>query len=136
MRTEYEALTSVFLNDADQQLSHMETAWQALSDGSSEPECREKIVRGAHTIKGNAAMMGLPEWSEFAGKVEYLAKGLRYQAGPAGTTVLLLLRECIDRLHQMVRRLEAGQGEQGPSERALLTQIECLSAKLHGYTRP
>ncbi len=136
MRTEYEALTSVFLSDADQQLSHMETAWQALSDGSTDPECSEQIVRGAHTIKGNAAMMGLPELSEFAGKVEYLAKGLRYQASPAGTTVLLLLRECIDRIHQMVRRVGAGQGEEDPSERALLTQIEYLSAKLHGSTWP
>lgn len=64
-------MTGIFLEEAERCLGEMEAAWRVMLDGMPMPA---EFWRGAHTIRGNAAMLEFHALSEVAADLERTAK--------------------------------------------------------------
>ena len=99
-----QSLLAAFLQDAATQLAAMDRALNALSRDLDDPAGRDTVIRAAHTIRGNAAIMGFGAMIALAAAVESVV--LRTPALPA--KALPLLRQAIGTLRALVAVVELG----------------------------
>ena len=64
-------MTGIFLEEVDRCLAEMETAWRVMLSGERMPA---EFWRGAHTIRGNAAMLEFHTLADVAAELERTAK--------------------------------------------------------------
>ncbi len=93
-----------FLQDAATQLAAMDRALDALSRDLDDPAARDAVIRAAHTIKGNASIMGFGAMIALAAAMESVV--LRTPALPA--KALALLRQATATLRALVAVVELG----------------------------
>jgi two-component system chemotaxis sensor kinase CheA len=128
MTIDYGAVMEVFVTETEENLQSMEDALVALEDSPGEDEPLEAVFRHTHTLKGNAASVGLEDVAQFAHVVEDLLDRLRTHAlvlTPELTTVLL---RSVDALRSMVakrtsreiQRHDRGNGYAAPDVSAAL----------------
>lgn len=55
----YARLLPVFLEEADRMTQQMDDAIATLAIAPADDDARRRLARAAHTLKGNAAMLGL-----------------------------------------------------------------------------
>lgn len=97
-----QSLVPAFLQDAHTQLDAMDGALDALSCDLDDPAARDTVMRAAHTLKGNASVMGFEAMVGLAGKVESVV--LRTPALP--NRALPLLRRAAATLRALVAVVE------------------------------
>lgn len=97
-----QSLVPAFLQDARTQLDAMDRALDALSRDLDDPAARDTAMRAAHTLKGNAAVMGFDAMVGLAGTVESVV--LRTPALP--NRALPLLRRAAATLRALVAVVE------------------------------
>ena len=97
MATIYGDLTAVFLQEAESCLSEMDAM---LVVAESEPDTPTEIWRGAHTIKGNAAMMGYDVIVHVATVLERLGKAAADHSQITTPGMLQLMRLGIDTIRR------------------------------------
>lgn len=97
-----QSLVPAFLQDARTQLDAMDQALDALSRDLDDPAARDTVMRAAHTLKGNAAVMGFDAMVGLAGTVESVV--LRTPALP--NRALPLLRRAAATLRALVAVVE------------------------------
>ena len=95
-------LLPVFLMEAEQRLEEMDDALGALAKDPVDAAACLRLARALHTIKGNAAMMGLEPLADAAHAAEQLAPG--HVCGPA---TLAALRDARAELDGLVEDLAA-----------------------------
>ena len=69
----YDRMLPLFLSEADACLCTMEQSVSILSVDSADPLARVALARAAHTIKGNAAALGLRQMTQEAQRIEIWA---------------------------------------------------------------
>src|ERR1700722_10112054 len=92
MTIDYEAVTEIFVGETEENLQTMEEALVALEDSPADAELLQVVFRNMHTLKGNAATVGLDDVAQFAHIVEDLLDRVSSRAialTPELTTVLL-----------------------------------------------
>lgn len=101
------ALVRLFREEADEGLAAMEQALLALeqSPGSAEP--LQRLFREAHTLKGNAATLGLDELAEMTHEVEDVLARLRSGGLEATRQVVDLLLASVDSLRELLGQVRA-----------------------------
>jgi two-component system, chemotaxis family, sensor kinase CheA len=102
MTVDYAAVMEVFVNETKENLETMEEALVALEDSPGDEEPLQAVFRNMHSLKGNAASVGLEDVAEFAHIIEDLLDRLRTRSlvlTPELTTVLL---RSVDALRSMV----------------------------------
>lgn len=92
-----------FYAECDEQLTDLRTELarleQSLAEAAPDAAALEALFRAVHTLKGNAAIVGLREAEVLAHGLEELLRTLGQQAGgPSGQEV--------DLMHAVIRRLE------------------------------
>lgn len=97
-----QSLVPAFLQDARTQLDAMDRALDALSRDLDDPAARDTVMRAAHTLKGNAGVMGFDAMGGLAGTVESVV--LRTPALP--NRALPLLRRAAATLRALVAVVE------------------------------
>ena len=69
----YERMMPVFLDEADGCLRTMDEAIEVITRDSTDANARMALARAAHTIKGNAAALGIRQMSQDAQRIEIWA---------------------------------------------------------------
>jgi two-component system chemotaxis sensor kinase CheA len=124
------AILPVFLAEAEENLAQVEDALLALEASPGDAEALNTVFRAAHTLKGNAANLGLAPVAEFAHGVEDVLDRLREGALVLTAPLAGLLLRAVDALRVLVPAAVAGLDELGEGDRALLQRIgDCAGGR-------
>jgi two-component system chemotaxis sensor kinase CheA len=124
------AILPVFLAEAEENLAQMEDALLALEASPGDAEALNTVFRAAHTLKGNAANLGLAPVAEFAHEVEDVLDRLREGAIVLTAPLAGLLLRAVDALRVLVPAAVAGLDELPEADRALLERIaDCAGGR-------
>jgi two-component system chemotaxis sensor kinase CheA len=106
-----ESVVEIFFEEAAELLADYETALLALEESHGDAELLNRIFRAAHTIKGNAAMLGFERIGHFTHALESLLDAVRTGARAAGPDVVEALLGAGDVLRRMLQEEQTGQTE-------------------------
>ncbi len=123
MASGFENLMPLFLSEAERILNEMETACHTLLDTPDDTNLRDVICRGAHTIKGSAAVMQLTEVASFVVIIERSLGCFRGEPHPFDPAVDSKIRESIDLTRQLIQELAAGDGAERIADRARMAEL-------------
>ncbi|MBS1228469.1 MAG: chemotaxis protein histidine kinaselike protein [Proteobacteria bacterium] len=107
-------ITTVFIDEARQQLAEMEAGLLRLEQDPEENDERDYIngiFRAAHTVKGGAGAIECRFIEHFTHDVENLLDSLRNGDLAVSPALATLLLECCDQMASLVEVLAAGQAE-------------------------
>ncbi len=102
-------LLQTFLTEAGEHLRALEEALVALEARPEDAELLNGIFRVAHSLKGDALMVGFPRIAEFAHGLEDLLERLRDGALAADADLISLLLRAVDVLRALLAAAAAGQ---------------------------
>ncbi len=113
-----DAVVDIFFEEAAELLADFEAALLELESADGDTELLNRIFRAAHTIKGNAGMLGFDAIARFTHGLESLLDALRTGARPLTADVVDALLASGDVLRRMLRAAQTGD-ETTDVERAL-----------------
>ena len=116
-------IADIFFEEAGELLADFEAGLLELEE-TPDVELLHRIFRAAHTIKGNASMLGFEAIARFTHGLESLLDALRAGARPVTAEVIDALLVSGDLLRRMLRAEQHG-GESTDVERAL-ERLEAL----------
>lgn len=117
------AVLASFLVESEEGLDAMEQALVQMEANPSDLELLHTIFRVAHSIKGNATSLELPELAGFAHVVEDLLDVFREQQALPGPELISLLLKAVDELRAMVAIAQSGPVELTPQQHKLRKEI-------------
>jgi two-component system chemotaxis sensor kinase CheA len=121
-------LLRLFLGEAEETLAAMEEALLALEHRPDNADLLNTIFRGAHTLKGNAATLGLDPMVEAAHVAEDLLDELRTSRITVTADLITLLLSCVDTFKVMVAAIAAGPDALPAADPALLDALRNVVA--------
>lgn len=94
----YERMLPIFLAEATHHLKEIDAAILLLAQHPDHEDARAVLGRSAHTIKGNAAALGMREMVLEAQRLEWWAADEQMHRTPAGLAALHDARRALRRL--------------------------------------
>ena len=132
MDSDLEKLLPLFVSEAERILGEMTDACGALLENADDEASRTTLCRGAHTIKGSAAVMSLSEVSQFATVIESLM-GCFSDAPPFfGAEVEARVRESISLAQQLVQEVAASDGAERLADRKRMAELSEIANRPDG----
>jgi two-component system chemotaxis sensor kinase CheA len=98
-----------FLNESAFLLESYEECMMSLENGTNAAEDLSQIFRVAHSVKGGAAAVGLPDLCKFAHVMEDLLSVLRASPELVNSEVISLLLQAGDELKKRISALQKGE---------------------------
>ena len=129
MEIDREAVLQVFFAEAEETFLDLEAALIHLEAHPEDRETMDRLFRGMHSLKGDAASLGFARTAELAHAVENVLERLRSRALLATGEIVTLLLQSIDALRDGVFAASVGD-EQGSAED--LPLFEQLASVLGG----
>lgn len=126
-------LREVFLAETAEHLSTYEASLIELERSPDDREIAHTIFRIAHTIKGDASMLGYAAMTDFAHAMENLLQRLSNGETILTPTMATLLLESGDALRAMSTADDSGVMQ--PHHRALLDRLEAVTNASCGETK-
>jgi two-component system chemotaxis sensor kinase CheA len=120
MSLDLSGLQQAFFEECAEHLDGMEAALLAVAPDGDHSEAVHTVFRGAHSIKGGAAMFGFEEIAAFTHAFETRLGQVRDTNGRFDTTEVNLFLRCVD----AVRAMLAARREGRPYDRALVAALE------------
>jgi two-component system chemotaxis sensor kinase CheA len=111
-------VVEIFFEEAAELLADFEAALLELEESQGDAELLNRIFRAAHTIKGNAGMLGFDDIARFTHGLESLLDALRTGARPVTADVVDALLVSGDVLRRMLHAQQTG-GETSDVDRTL-----------------
>jgi two-component system, chemotaxis family, sensor kinase CheA len=102
------ALIELFLSDSVEELARLEDQVLALEDRSGDAAAIDSVFRIAHTLKGNAAIVGVDDFAALAHKLEDVLHAARARRLIITGDVATLVLSTVDGLRAMLTALRAG----------------------------
>lgn len=124
MESDRQAILRVFQEEAEEHLGMVETGLIALESRPDDRELLEAVFRSAHTLKGNASIVGFQAIIDLSHVLEAVLD--RWMAGTLAVErahITLLLR-CVDRLRAMAPAAVLGDESMPADARWLIAAIE------------
>jgi two-component system chemotaxis sensor kinase CheA len=118
-----QSILRTFAAECDERIIEMEQATVALESNAEDQELLKTIFRDAHTIKGNAASLGMSAIAEFTHGLENFLQRLRAGVIPVTRQTVTLLLQSIDALREMLPAAIAGEEQLKPDHTALLLTL-------------
>jgi two-component system chemotaxis sensor kinase CheA len=103
---DYAAVLEVFLAESQEGLAAMEQALLALEAQPDDEAQLQTLFRMAHTLKGNAASLGLADLATLTHALEDVLERLRSRESALTDDVVTLLLESLDALGEMLADAE------------------------------
>src|SRR3954468_24461856 len=97
-----EAVFRVFFEEAEELLGILESTLLGLEGQPASEEHLRAAFRSAHTMKGNASVVGLPALVELSHGMEAVLAAWRLKSLSVTPDLITLLLECVDVARQMV----------------------------------
>lgn len=130
MELDQARLRRVFLAESEEGLASMEELLVALEHAADASERVAAIFRVVHTLKGNAAALGLERLAEYVHQIEDVLVLLRDGRAVVSAAQVTLLLQCVDSLRGMLRSVELGRElKLRETDRALVARLVAL---VHG----
>jgi two-component system chemotaxis sensor kinase CheA len=101
-------LREVFVEEAGEILADFEQALLLLESLPDDPELVDRLFRGAHTLKGNARILGLTRLEQLAHQLETALDALRRQERMATRELTDALLRSLDVLKALTAELHGG----------------------------
>ncbi|PTL83207.1 chemotaxis protein CheA [Vitiosangium sp. GDMCC 1.1324] len=120
MELDRERLLATFAEESGELLTEMEETLVSLEEHPDEERLRS-IFRGAHTVKGAAAALGLSGMTDVSHVLEDVLETLLERRLLVPDELVTLLLETVDRLRELMQAVLAGQ-ERPPEEDAELVE--------------
>lgn len=124
-------LQTEFLNEAAFLLESYEECMLGLENGDDPNAFLTQIFRIAHSVKGGAAAVGLPDLSKFAHVVEDLLDLLRSNPSHVNSDIISVLLKSGDELKNRIGSLQRGENGHWDTS-ALVEQLVGFSESLTG----
>jgi two-component system chemotaxis sensor kinase CheA len=99
---DYAALLVVFLDESEEAVAAMEEALLALEAHPDDAEPVQTLFRLVHTLKGNAASLGLTDLATFAHSLEDILDSLRSEKLDVSDELVTVLLESVDVVREML----------------------------------
>ncbi|HET7789938.1 MAG TPA: chemotaxis protein CheA [Gemmatimonadales bacterium] len=125
-----ELLLRTFVTEATEALKEMELALIALEASPDDAELLNDVFRRAHSLKGDAAMVGFPAIGQFAHSVEDILSRLRDRELAVTPELVTALLRAVDVLRRMTGAVSDGEGalpEDGGAVLATLTELAAVT---------
>ena len=122
MGESFDNLVPLFLSEAERLLGTMDEACETLEADPDDQDARDVLCRGAHTIKGSAAVMGLTDVADFSGVIERMLgcfKGEPLPFDQIGPRVV----EAVGLAKQLVQEVAQGDGADQIANRARMAEL-------------
>lgn len=103
-------LTSVFLDEAEEQLLMLEQGILILEQEGESAETVQAMFRAIHTLKGSSAAMGFEEMKQLTHEMEHILDQVRNRHLRVTDEMILLLFEGLDDLRSLKGEYSAGSG--------------------------
>ena len=126
MNTDLAQFRIAFCDESQEALDAMEAQLLQLDAGAVDPATVNTIFRLAHSIKGNAGMLGLSRITALTHTMESLLDQVRGQRRPFTQPVADALLMGVDELRGMVTDLRQGTRSAALSQDALQLQLQAL----------
>jgi chemotaxis protein histidine kinase CheA len=94
----YERMLPIFLAEATHHINAIDAAILLLAQNPDHEDARASLGRSAHTIKGNAAALGMREMVMESQRLEWWAADATMHRTPAGLAALHDARRALRRL--------------------------------------
>jgi two-component system chemotaxis sensor kinase CheA len=130
------ALIQLFLTDSEEDLARLETEVLALEDRPSDLEAVAGLFRIAHTLKGNAAVLSLDNFSRMAHAVEDILHTVRAGQAPVTSELVSLILNALDALRGMLTALRAGQRDDQPHHKVLEEELGAFATAAKAGAAP
>jgi two-component system chemotaxis sensor kinase CheA len=117
-------LLEIFRQETDERLDRMIDTLLAVESGSAAPEAIDQLFRDAHSIKGNAGMVGFGVAAKVAGAMEDILEQARAAAALDPALTAPMLRAC-----DAIRAAVEGQEEPAAAALAELSGAEAVAAE-------
>jgi len=117
-------VVEIFFEEAAELLADFEAGLLELEESHGNAELLNRIFRAAHTIKGNAGMLGFEELARFTHGLEFLLEQIRSGGRSITPDVMEALLAAADVVRRMLRTQQTGA-------EASTTEIEVAQAVLH-----
>ena len=98
-----DAVIEVFFEEAAELLADLEAGLLELEESPTDPELLNRVFRAAHTIKGNAGMLGFERIAHFTHRLESVLDELRSGSRAASADIVDALLAAQDVLRRMLR---------------------------------
>ena len=136
MDLDLERIRQSFLAETEEDLAIVEQALLVLEKSPGDPEPVAEVFRKFHTLKGNAAALGLSGVNAFAHRIEDLLQGLREGQQPVSEPVVGYLLDVVDALRAMLPAAMAGQSSMPPACERLLQRLDGDRLRAEAGARP
>lgn len=118
----------IFVEEAEQRLDEFGSGLMRIEESGLTGDLIHAVFREAHTLKGGAAMVGLPQVARVAHAMEDILEQIRAGEREPTSQLVDCLLQAGDRLRAVIHRaLEGAEDE---------TECEAIVAELHASTRP
>jgi two-component system chemotaxis sensor kinase CheA len=122
------ALIELFLSDSAEELARLEHEVLALEDRSENVASIDSVFRIAHTLKGNAAIVGVDDFAALAHKLEDVLHAARSRELLITGELTTLILATVDGLRGMLTALRAGKTADPARQKDLENALRaCLS---------
>ena len=118
-----EPVRAAFLAETDEDLRTVEQALLQLERTPDEREPVAVVFRKFHTLKGNAAALGLEKLSALAHRLEDLLDGLRSGKEPVSAALVTFLLHAVDAVRGSLAAAAAGRDEITPAAEKLQARV-------------
>ncbi len=105
------AALAAFFSETDTHTEVIEQSLIALEKDSANQEVINELFRSAHSLKGNAGLVGLTEIHAIATDMESILSEIRETGGAVGQQVKDKLFEDLDKIKGLVEKARGGSGE-------------------------
>jgi len=128
-----EKITGYFILEAKEHLDLMSESLDDFPNAISDPDRLQDVYRGAHSIKGGAAMLGIESIRRVAHRLEDFFKAIKNHPVPANATLQAQLQRVCGGLQQLVGHLEAERSVPDSVAAPLLDEFEPLFVEIERH---
>jgi two-component system, chemotaxis family, sensor kinase CheA len=125
-------LLESFSDESDEQIVIIEESLLAIEDNPDNDDLVEGIFRAAHTLKGNARIVGLDVIAEFTHSFEDVLDRMRRKSIGVTSDLVSLLLKFVDALRDIIPKALSGNTELSEDHLDLIRQISEKAALSEG----
>lgn len=135
MDAEKQRVLGFFIEGAREHLDTIERGLLNLQAAMADPEQVNELFRAAHSVKGDAAMLSLNGIHKVAHRLEDCFKLLQENPVRIDQQVESLFLRGFDSLHELVEKLQTGEGSHDSDAQKTIAEVEPVFIQLQDYLR-